>query len=182
MCWEVIVGDHRGWPRGPRSSEASSGGYSRRRWGSAGELGVTCDPLSKTQRNRKLCWPVARIGGGKCLGRVNAREAGVGWRREVKGKERKSSIPRLIKNSYIPSGFILTHDLIPKTTKYTILIDWIHLTTQTQFDLLGCVLFHMVFIDLEKSYDKIPRNIMWWALDKHKVPTKYVTLIKDIRD
>ena len=39
---------------------------------------------------------------------------------------------------------------------------------------------HMVFIDLEKAYDKIPRNIMWWVLDKHKVPTKYVTLIKDM--
>ena len=39
---------------------------------------------------------------------------------------------------------------------------------------------HMVFIDLEKAYDKISRNVMWWALDKHKVPTKYVTLIKDM--
>jgi hypothetical protein len=40
----------------------------------------------------------------------------------------------------------------------------------------------MVFIDLEKVYEKIPRNAMWWALDKHKVPTKYVELIKDIYD
>ncbi|WVZ78102.1 hypothetical protein U9M48_025865 [Paspalum notatum var. saurae] len=39
---------------------------------------------------------------------------------------------------------------------------------------------HMVFIDLEKAYDKISRNVMWWALEKHKVPTKYVTLIKDM--
>ena len=39
---------------------------------------------------------------------------------------------------------------------------------------------HMVFIDLEKAYDKIPMNVMWWALDKHKVPTKYVGLIKDM--
>ena len=38
----------------------------------------------------------------------------------------------------------------------------------------------MVFIDLEKAYDKISRNIMWWALNKHKVPTKYVGLIKDM--
>ena len=38
----------------------------------------------------------------------------------------------------------------------------------------------MVFIDLKKAYDKIPRNVMWWALDKHKVPSKYVTLIKDM--
>ncbi|AQK40498.1 La-related protein 6B [Zea mays] len=39
---------------------------------------------------------------------------------------------------------------------------------------------YMVFIDLEKAYDKILRNLMWWALDKYKVPTKYVKLIKDI--
>ena len=41
---------------------------------------------------------------------------------------------------------------------------------------------HMVFIDLEKPYDKIPRNVMWWALDKHKFPSKYVALIKDINN
>ena len=34
---------------------------------------------------------------------------------------------------------------------------------------------HMVFIDLEKAYDKIPWNFMWWVLEKYKVPTKYVT-------
>jgi Reverse transcriptase (RNA-dependent DNA polymerase) len=39
---------------------------------------------------------------------------------------------------------------------------------------------HMIFIDLEKTYDKIPRNIMWWTLEKKLVPTKYVTLIKDM--
>ena len=39
---------------------------------------------------------------------------------------------------------------------------------------------HIVFIDLEKAYDKVPRNVMWWALEKHKVPTKYITLIKDM--
>jgi Reverse transcriptase (RNA-dependent DNA polymerase) len=39
---------------------------------------------------------------------------------------------------------------------------------------------HMIFIDLEKMYDKIPRNIMCWALEKKRIPTKYVTLIKDM--
>ena len=38
----------------------------------------------------------------------------------------------------------------------------------------------MVFIDLENAYDKIPRNIMWWTLEKHKVPIKYITLVKDM--
>jgi hypothetical protein len=41
---------------------------------------------------------------------------------------------------------------------------------------------HMVFIDLEKAYDKVSRNVMWWALQKYKVSTKYITLIKDMYD
>jgi hypothetical protein len=40
----------------------------------------------------------------------------------------------------------------------------------------------MVFIDLEKDYDKVSRNVMWWALQKNKVSTKYICLIKDMYD
>ena len=39
---------------------------------------------------------------------------------------------------------------------------------------------HMVFIGLEKAYDKMPRNFIWWALKRHKVSTKYINLIKDM--
>jgi hypothetical protein len=39
---------------------------------------------------------------------------------------------------------------------------------------------HMVFIDLD--YEKVPKNIMWWVLQKHRVSTKYITLIKDMYD
>jgi hypothetical protein len=41
---------------------------------------------------------------------------------------------------------------------------------------------HMVFTDLEKAYSKVPRNIMWWTLQKHKILTKYITLIKYVYD
>jgi hypothetical protein len=41
---------------------------------------------------------------------------------------------------------------------------------------------HMIFIDLQNVYDKVPRNIMWWALQKHKVSSKYITLIRDMYD
>jgi hypothetical protein len=39
----------------------------------------------------------------------------------------------------------------------------------------------MIFIDLEKAYDKIPSNVMCLVLDKHKVPTTEVRwIIKDM--
>jgi hypothetical protein len=33
--------------------------------------------------------------------------------------------------------------------------------------------YSKVFIDLEKAYDTIPRNVLWWVLDKPKVLAKY---------
>jgi hypothetical protein len=41
---------------------------------------------------------------------------------------------------------------------------------------------HIIFIDLKKAYDKVHRNVKWWALQKHKVSSKYITLIKDMYD
>jgi hypothetical protein len=41
---------------------------------------------------------------------------------------------------------------------------------------------HMIFIDLKTTYDKMPRNVMWWALQKCKVSSKYIILIKDMYD
>jgi hypothetical protein len=41
---------------------------------------------------------------------------------------------------------------------------------------------YMIFIDLQKAYDKVLRNIMWLALQNHKVSSKYITLIKDMYD
>ena len=46
----------------------------------------------------------------------------------------------------------------------------------------ACKDLQIVFIDLEKSYDKVPREVMWWVLEMKEVPLKYIELIKDIYD
>ena len=38
----------------------------------------------------------------------------------------------------------------------------------------------MVFIDLEKAYDRVSRDVLWWALKKKAVPLKYVSIIRDM--
>ena len=42
--------------------------------------------------------------------------------------------------------------------------------------------FHMVFIDLEKTSDRVPKEVMRWVLTKKRVPLKYIKLIKDMYD
>jgi hypothetical protein len=40
----------------------------------------------------------------------------------------------------------------------------------------------MVFIDLEKANDRVPREVMWWVLENKRVSLKYIKLIKDMND
>ena len=40
----------------------------------------------------------------------------------------------------------------------------------------------MVFIDLEKAYDRVPREVLKWALMRKEVPKKYINLIQDMYD
>ena len=38
---------------------------------------------------------------------------------------------------------------------------------------------HVVFVDLEKAYDRVPRELIWWSLRYERVPEAYIKIIQD---
>ncbi len=39
---------------------------------------------------------------------------------------------------------------------------------------------HMIFINLEKAYDSIPRDILWRVLEQRRVSIRYIQVLKDM--
>ena len=41
---------------------------------------------------------------------------------------------------------------------------------------------HCVFVDLEKAYDKMPREEVWYCMRKSEWAEKYVRIVQDMYD
>ena len=39
---------------------------------------------------------------------------------------------------------------------------------------------HIIFADLEKAYDRVPRDLIWWSLRKKVKPEQYVAVMLDM--
>ena len=37
-----------------------------------------------------------------------------------------------------------------------------------------------IFVDLENSYDRVPRDLIWWAMRKRAIPEGYLKVIHDM--
>ncbi|VDM78253.1 unnamed protein product [Strongylus vulgaris] len=37
---------------------------------------------------------------------------------------------------------------------------------------------HAAFFDMEKAFDKVPHNVIWWALRKQMIPKVYIQWLK----
>uniref|UniRef100_R7W3H1 Callose synthase 9 n=1 Tax=Aegilops tauschii TaxID=37682 RepID=R7W3H1_AEGTA len=113
-----------------------------------------------------------RMKGGKAMDRdcirIEANKVPEEWRRSI--------LVSIFKNKGMFRGVLITVELRSTMEAIFLVQQLMEIYREQKKEM------HMVFIDLKKAYDKIPWNVLWWALEKHKVPTNYITLIKDMYD
>lgn len=52
-------------------------------------------------------------------------------------------------------------------------------TIAEEYRAKNCPLY-IAFLDMEKAFDRIPRDAIWWSLRRKSVPEKYVSIIADM--
>ena len=88
------------------------------------------------------------------------------WERVIEHRLRKHA--KIAKSQF---GFMLGRSIMEMIHILRKLIERYRMTEKD---------LHMVFIDLEKTYDRVPRDVLWWALKKKAVLFKYVSIIRDM--
>jgi len=88
------------------------------------------------------------------------------WERVIEGWLRKDIL--ISKNQF---DFVLGRST---TEAIHLIMRLVELHTDRKKDL------HLVFIDLEKAYEKVPCEVMWECLEKKEVSLAYIKVVKDM--
>ena len=91
------------------------------------------------------------------------------WERVINNRLRMITVPKI---DYFQCGFVPGKSTADAIQAMRIIVEKFRDAAKD---------LHMIFIDLEKAFDRIPRDLIWtYALRSHGVPEQYVQIIMDM--